>query len=39
MQQLGNAGKNALDYVTRTFQRIFGTVNKPQGLDLRWKAA
>jgi hypothetical protein len=25
MQQFGNTGKNALDYVTRTFQRIFGT--------------
>jgi hypothetical protein len=34
IRQLGSAGKNAFDYVTRTFQRIFGTVNKPQGLDL-----
>jgi hypothetical protein len=31
MQQLGNADKNASDYVTRTFQRIFGRAEKVRG--------
>jgi hypothetical protein len=35
VQQFGNTGKNALDYVTRRFNASSARLNTPQGLDLR----
>jgi hypothetical protein len=36
---LGNRSRTNADYVTRRFNASSARLNKPQGLDLRWKAA